>query len=102
MNKWLLIVALGSYWPVAAQTKLAYATGPASGLRPVAAAQKENPVIRQVEPSAASGSSLAVVVDEVPLAHTSQFLPLNKKGELVGKGDAVRQINQVFDNIAAA
>lgn len=83
MKKWLLILALTGCWPVAAQTR-------------------QDPVIRQVEPAMATGSSLAVVVGEVALAHTAQLLPLDKKGRLVGAGDVARQVNQVLDNIAAA
>jgi enamine deaminase RidA (YjgF/YER057c/UK114 family) len=58
--------------------------------------------IKPIGNSTATGGSLAVVVNEVPLVHTSQFLPLNKKGLLVGKNDLEKQLNQVFDNIAIA
>jgi enamine deaminase RidA (YjgF/YER057c/UK114 family) len=56
--------------------------------------------LRSIEPNRSTGSSLAVVVDPTALAHTAQLLPLDAKGELVGKGDAPRQIEQVLDNLA--
>ncbi|OZA59243.1 MAG: hypothetical protein B7X75_04240, partial [Sphingobacteriales bacterium 39-40-5] len=33
------------------------------------------------------GASDAVLVDDVPLVHTTQFLPLDKSGSIVGSGD---------------
>ena len=45
------------------------------------------------------GTSDAVIVDDVPLVHTTQFLPLNNSGKIVGSGDINAQINQVFLNI---
>lgn len=45
------------------------------------------------------GASDAVIVDEVPLVHTTQFLPLDNSGKIVGSGDINAQINQVFLNI---
>lgn len=57
------------------------------------------PAIRCIE--ANDGMSQAVRVDDVPLAHTAQLLPLDGKGKLVGKGDSAAQIKQVFDNLAS-
>jgi enamine deaminase RidA (YjgF/YER057c/UK114 family) len=48
------------------------------------------------------GASDAVIVDEVPLVHTTQFLPFDKSGKIVGSGDVKTQIDQVFLNISAA
>jgi len=48
------------------------------------------------------GASDAVIVDDVPLVHTTQFLPLNNSGNIVGLGDINAQINQVFLNISSA
>jgi enamine deaminase RidA (YjgF/YER057c/UK114 family) len=62
----------------------------------------QQPGIRQIAPDAATGSSLAVVVNEVPLVHTTQLLPLNRKGQLVGKGRLDKQVKQVLDNVSAA
>lgn len=58
--------------------------------------------IREIAPSAATGSSLAVVVDEGPLAHTTQMLPLDKAGKVVGPGHVAKQVSQVLGNINAA
>ncbi|MGV3502765.1 MAG: RidA family protein [Adhaeribacter sp.] len=58
--------------------------------------------IQEISPAAATGSSLAVVVDEVPLAHTTQLLPLDKSGKLVGAGQVAKQVNQVLANLSAA
>lgn len=62
--------------------------------------QKTKPVIKEIMPSVATGSSRAVVVEEVPLAHTTQLMPLNPQGELVGRGDISKQVNQVLANIS--
>jgi len=48
------------------------------------------------------GASDAVIVDDVPLVHTTQFLPLDKSGNIVGSGDINAQVNQVFLNITSA
>lgn len=48
------------------------------------------------------GASDAVIVDDVPLVHTIQFLPLDKSGSIVGTGDINAQTNQVFLNISSA
>ena len=60
------------------------------------------PKCRCLEPDAATGASTAVIVDDVPLAHTAQMLPLNQKGELIGKGDAAKQTDQVLANLGLA
>ena len=48
------------------------------------------------------GASDAVIVDDIPLVHTTQFLALDKSGNIVGTGDINAQINQVFLNISSA
>lgn len=48
------------------------------------------------------GASDAVIVDDVPLVHTTQFLPLDKSGTIVGRGNINAQVNQVFFNISSA
>jgi enamine deaminase RidA (YjgF/YER057c/UK114 family) len=53
-----------------------------------------------IEPDALTGSSTAVVVDDVPLAHTTQILPLDETGKLVGKGQVSLQADQVLANLA--
>ena len=61
----------------------------------------QHPAIRQIAPAGETGSSLAVVVEEVPLAHTTQILPLNRNGRLAGRNQVDRQIKQVLDNLSA-
>lgn len=65
-------------------------------------ATTRSPMVQYLNPVAATGSSGAVVVAEVPLAHTTQFLPLNNKGELVGQGQLKLQVKQVLHNITVA
>jgi enamine deaminase RidA (YjgF/YER057c/UK114 family) len=48
------------------------------------------------------GASDAVIVDDIPLVHTTQFLPLDKSGNIVGAADINAQINQVFLNISSS
>jgi len=57
------------------------------------------PGVEFVEPDHAAGSSKAVIVDAAPLAHTTQVLPVNGKGEVVGKGDIEKQAEQVLSNL---
>src|SRR5439155_24172944 len=52
------------------------------------------------EPNSETGSSKAVMVDDVPLVHTAQMLPLDEKGNLVGPGDGLKQAEQVLTNLA--
>ncbi|MFZ4101434.1 MAG: RidA family protein [Sphingobacterium thalpophilum] len=49
-----------------------------------------------------SGATDAVIVDDIPLVHTTQFLPFDKFGNIVGTGDINTQINQVFFNISSS
>src|SRR5438477_1324143 len=56
--------------------------------------------IRCLEPDAVTGTSTAVIVDDAPLVHTAQLLPLNQKGELAGNGEAAKQAEQVLANLA--
>src|SRR5262245_38637327 len=55
---------------------------------------------RDIEPNAATGSSRAVVVADLPLAHTGQLLPVDARGAVVGK-DAAEQCGKLFDDLAA-
>ncbi|MES3017264.1 MAG: RidA family protein [Bacteroidota bacterium] len=48
--------------------------------------------------SSSNGSSDAVIVDNVPLVHTKQFLPVDKNGTI--KGNLRSQLDQVFENIS--
>ena len=56
--------------------------------------------IQCVEPNAETGTSVAVVVGNLALAHTAQLLPLDPSGALVGKGDASIQAEQVLSNLS--
>lgn len=58
--------------------------------------------VKYIGTAKATGGSLAVVVNELPLAHTSQFLPINKNGVLAGKNDLNKQMDQIFENMAIA
>ena len=57
------------------------------------------PSIRYLPLDAPAGISQAVIVDQMPLVHTRQLLPLDRDGNLVGEGSAERQIQQVLDNL---
>ncbi len=58
--------------------------------------------VRAESPVPVRGVASAVVADRVALAHTAQLLPLNQKGELVGKGNVEKQIAQTLKNIDQA
>src|SRR5205807_2560947 len=70
--------------------------------RTAAAALIEGPAagIKCLEPNSDSGTSKAVIVEDVPLIYTSQLLPLNQRGDLVGEGDAAKQTEQLLANLA--
>ncbi|HSU55100.1 MAG TPA: Rid family hydrolase [Candidatus Dormibacteraeota bacterium] len=54
-----------------------------------------------IEPNASEGNSLAVVVDDVPLVHTSQLLPFTRDLKIVSR-DPEAQARQVLKNVDAA
>lgn len=60
------------------------------------------PLIQYSQTSRQIGSSDAVIVKNVPLAHTSQIFSSNKRGEFVFKGDLNKQIGQIFENLSKA
>jgi enamine deaminase RidA (YjgF/YER057c/UK114 family) len=74
---------------------VAAAEGPR--LKPVAGGR-----VKLLDADAETGVSLAAIVDDLPLAHTAQLLPLDKQGELVGGADAAAQAVQVFKNLGSA
>lgn len=45
------------------------------------------------------GASDAVIVGDRPLVHTSQLLPLDKQGKLVGEHDIAAQVEQLMSNL---
>lgn len=53
-------------------------------------------------PSPGTGTSAAVRVENVPLAHTAQLLPVDVRGAVVGKGKAGEQIDHLLDDLDAA
>ncbi|TWU31189.1 RidA family protein [Novipirellula artificiosorum] len=57
--------------------------------------------IEYVPLDAPAGMSQAVIVKQIPLVHTRQLFPLDRAGELVGKGKVDEQIQQVLDNLEA-
>lgn len=58
--------------------------------------------VKLLDAPAEGGVSRASVVDDLPLAHTAQLLPLDSRGRLVGEQDAAVQAAQVFKNLDAA
>ena len=62
----------------------------------------QNPDIQYAQTSRQKGSSDAVIVKNVPLAHTSQIFSLNKRGKFVFKGELQKQIGQIFSNLSKA
>jgi enamine deaminase RidA (YjgF/YER057c/UK114 family) len=52
-----------------------------------------------LESDAQSGSSTAVIVPDLPLVHTTQVLPLDRRGMLIGDEDAAKQTEQVLANL---
>lgn len=52
-------------------------------------------------PTPATGSAAAVLVANVPLAHTAQLFPVDN-GKIVGAGNAERQTQQLLLNLGAA
>jgi enamine deaminase RidA (YjgF/YER057c/UK114 family) len=49
-----------------------------------------------------SGMSMAITIDDVPLAHTGQMLPIDRNGDLVGRSDLEQQYGRVMDNLRQA
>lgn len=68
----------------------------------VSDASDENSRINFIEVDKESNTSMAVVVDDVPLAHTAQFLPFNQEGQLIGEHDVDAQINRVLESLRLA
>jgi len=66
-----------------------------------AALEAAEPSIRYLPFDATAGMSQAVIVDQMPLVHTRQLLPLDSAGKVVGAGAADKQIEQVLANLEA-
>ena len=65
------------------------------------AQQERGEDIRYVQPNAETGTSQAVVVGDIPLAHTDLFLPLDAEGTLI-EGGAELQIDRVLEHLRLA
>jgi enamine deaminase RidA (YjgF/YER057c/UK114 family) len=63
---------------------------------------EEPRLVEYLEPDSDSGTSAAVLVGPCALAHTSQMLPIDADGKLVGKDDALRQTEQALANVMRA
>ncbi len=63
---------------------------------------RDQPPVRFINPDSATGTSDAVVVRPAPLALTTNFLPLDQSGDLVGEEDVTAQISQVLNNVETA
>ncbi|MEX2565026.1 MAG: RidA family protein [Cyclobacteriaceae bacterium] len=61
--------------------------------------QHQSTDITYIEPNDETGSSLATVVRDVPLAFTDQIFPLDESGNLIGSTDIDEQVIQVFKNM---
>lgn len=57
---------------------------------------------RYVESSDASGTSMAVVVGKMPLAHTAQVMPVDVQGRVIGASSGALQVEKTLDNLSAA
>lgn len=58
--------------------------------------------LRAIDPSEATGTSMAVVVGRTPLAHTALILPVDERGKVVGLDHPTIQTEKALDNLAAA
>src|SRR3954471_1356875 len=63
----------------------------------------EEPRLRRIATDEGSKTAAAVVVEgTTPLVHTTQVLPLDARGEVVGPGSAGAQAGVVLDRLEAA
>jgi len=62
----------------------------------------QGPVIQYSRSSRQPGSSDAVIVKDVPLAHTAQIISLDPSGKFIFKDDVQKQTVQIFENISKA
>ena len=57
--------------------------------------------VKLLDAPAEGGVARATVVDDLPLAHTSQLLPLDSQGRLIGENPGAQTV-QVLKNVSAA
>ncbi len=55
--------------------------------------------IQYIGSNSINGSSDAVIVENAPLVHTKQFLPVDNKGKIIGQGSLDKQLDYIFKNI---
>jgi enamine deaminase RidA (YjgF/YER057c/UK114 family) len=60
------------------------------------------PAAVSISPDARRGTSLAVLVHPVPLAHTAQMLPVDRHGRVRNAGDAAAQTEQALRHVELA
>jgi enamine deaminase RidA (YjgF/YER057c/UK114 family) len=57
--------------------------------------------VKYIGANARTGSSQAVVIDNLGLVHTAQLLPRDGQGNVLSPKDAAKQANQLLDQLAA-
>lgn len=90
-----LVLAAAMLFPSAALAQNKESVG--TGVR-----RAEPEVVRYLESSDATGTSMAVLVGRVPLAHTAQVLPVDVAGRVIGASSSALQVEKTLDNLAAA
>jgi enamine deaminase RidA (YjgF/YER057c/UK114 family) len=58
--------------------------------------------LRQIEPNQQTGSSLAVVVDDLPLIHTAQLFPGDAQGKIPEGAPVDTQISLLLEQVASS
>jgi len=58
-------------------------------------------IIRCIEPDQATGTSMAVVVNDVPLVHTAQVFPLPRRSKVIPPANAGGHATVVLENLDA-
>lgn len=92
MNRLAALFAIGTVFYSFAQTK-----AEPMGLTSVADGK-----VRQLEAPPEGGAARAIIVEDLPLAHTTQVFPVDSQGKLVGGKEFQPQAEQVFKNLGAA
>jgi enamine deaminase RidA (YjgF/YER057c/UK114 family) len=63
---------------------------------------RAEPKVICFSPNKQTGTSLAIVMEPAPLAHTTQLLPLTPEGRIVGLGNVALQAEAVLNNLNTA
>lgn len=64
--------------------------------------QSKSSDINYIEPNVDTGTSMATVAEDVPLAFTDQVFPMDDNGNLSAPNDLKVQVNQVMNNLESA